>query len=72
MSARTRASRRVVEMDLLHLSEAEVAVEAAEESEESAEASAEEEEASPSDVAEETRRICAEAGSCRQRKVREV
>ena len=72
LSARTRASRSVVEMDLLDLSEAEVAVEA-EESEESAEASAEEEEeASPSDVAEETRRICAEAGSCRQRKVREV
>jgi hypothetical protein len=33
LSARTRASRSVVEMDLLHLSEAEVAVEA-EESEE--------------------------------------
>ena len=40
-------------MELLHLAEAEVAVEA----EESAEAEAEEEEASPSDVAEETRRI---------------
>ena len=45
-------------MELLHLAEAEVAVEA----EESAEAEAEEEEASPSDVAEETRRICGGRG----------
>ena len=43
-------------MELLHLAEAEVAVEA------EAEAEEEEEEASPSDVAEETRRICGGRG----------